>query len=161
MNIHGIVAVSGKPGLWKALAQNKTGFILESLDDSKTKLVVNTATAKLAALEEITIFGNDDDIKLVDVLEKMKSAGEVPDTKADGKVLRKYFYEVAPDHDESRVYGSDIKKVITWYGILKDFPGFNENAEQTAAEAPVETPAAEEPIKTKAEPKAKKAAAKK
>jgi len=35
MNLKGLVAVSGKPGLWKALAQNKTGFILESLDAQK------------------------------------------------------------------------------------------------------------------------------
>lgn len=126
MNLHGIVAVSGKPGLWKALAQNKTGFILESLDAQKTKLVVNISTAKLAALDEITIFGQDDDIKLTDVFERMKTASTPPDVKADGKKLREYFYEVAPDHDEERVYSSDIKKVIGWYNILKDRPEFNE-----------------------------------
>jgi len=67
MNLLGIVAVSGKPGLWKALAQNKTGYILESLDAHKTKLVANLSTAKIAALHEITLFGVDDDIKLIDV----------------------------------------------------------------------------------------------
>ena len=51
MNLLGIVAVSGKPGLWRALAQNKTGYILESLDAQKTRLVANLSTAKLAALE--------------------------------------------------------------------------------------------------------------
>ncbi|RYD73146.1 MAG: DUF1684 domain-containing protein [Sphingobacteriales bacterium] len=69
MNLYGIVAVSGKPGLWKALAQNKTGFILESLDEQKLKLVANLSTAKLAALDEITIFGLDEDIKLKDIFE--------------------------------------------------------------------------------------------
>jgi hypothetical protein len=64
MNLQGIVAVSGKPGLWKALTQNKTGFILESLDEKKTKLVANISTAKLASLDEITIFGDDEDIRL-------------------------------------------------------------------------------------------------
>ncbi|QQL51339.1 DUF5606 family protein [Mucilaginibacter ginkgonis] len=167
MNIHGIVAVSGKPGLWRAIAQNKTGFVLESLDAAKTKLVVNTATAKLAALDEITIFGNEDDIKLTDVLEKMKSTTDIPDPKADGNKLRAYFYEVAPDHDESRVYSSDIKKVISWFGILKDHPGFNEAANDdapVAAEEPaVEIPAEKiaEPAAAEAKPKAKKAAAKK
>ncbi len=68
MNLQGVVAVSGKPGLWRALAQNKTGYILESLDAQKTKLVANISTAKLASLHEITIFVLDDDIKLVDVL---------------------------------------------------------------------------------------------
>jgi hypothetical protein len=139
MNLHGIVAVSGKPGLWKALVQNKTGFILESLDAQKTKLVVNVSTAKLAALDEITIFGTDEDIKLTDVLETMKaSATEAPDAKADGKKLREYFFEIAPDHDEQRVYSSDIKKVLTWFHLLKERPEFNE-----APAAPAE-PAEEE-----------------
>lgn len=80
MNLQGIVAVSGKPGLWKALAQNKNGYVLESLDAQKTKLVANLSTAKLAALSEITIFGVDDDIKLTDVFEQMKSAASIPDT---------------------------------------------------------------------------------
>lgn len=142
MNLHGIVAVSGKPGLWKALAQNKTGFILESLDAQKTKLVANLATAKLAALDEITIFGADEDIKLTDVLEAMKTAAAPPDVKADGKKLREYFREVAPDHDEERVYSSDIKKVITWFNILKDRPEFTE--ETTAAPAEEAAPATEE-----------------
>src|ERR1700749_3969617 len=121
MNLSAIVSVSGKPGLWKALVQNKTGFVLESLDAQKTKLVVNVSTAKLAALDEITIFGTDEDIKLTDVLNTMKaSATEVPDAKADGKKLREYFYEIAPDHDEQRVYSSDIKKVLTWFHLLKE-----------------------------------------
>jgi hypothetical protein len=96
MNLQGIVAVSGKPGLWKALAQNKTGFVLESLDEKKTKLVANISTAKLASLDEITIFGEDDDIRLKDVFERMIAAGNVPDAKADGNKLRVYFREVAP-----------------------------------------------------------------
>src|SRR5476651_2221338 len=140
MNLSGIVSVSGKPGLWKALAQNKTGFILESLDEQKTKLVTNLSTAKLAALDEITIFGYDDDIKLTDVFEKMKAAKNVPDAKDDGKVLRAFFKEVAPDHDEEKVYASDMKKVISWYAILKDMPLFSEEpptAEAAEGEKPV------------------------
>lgn len=180
MNLQGIVAVSGKPGLWRALAQNKTGYILESLDAQKTKLVANLSTAKLAALNEITIFGIDDDIKLTDVFERMKTASGVPDAKIDGKKMREFFREVAPDHDEEKVYASDMKKVLTWYQIIKDLPLFNEEepgvpveevtpvAEETAPvveETPV--PVVEEAAKSveaeisTAKPKAKKAAAKK
>ena len=165
MNLLGIVAVSGKPGLWKALAQNKTGYILESLDEHKTKLVANLSTAKIAALHEITLFGQEDDIKLIDVFERMKSAKNVPDAKADGKKLREFFREVAPDHDEEKVYASDMKKVINWYQLLKDLPLFTEN--EPAAPVAEEAPAAEEPVivaeteKAPAKPKAKKAPAKK
>jgi hypothetical protein len=136
MNLQGIVAVSGKPGLWKALSQNKTGFILESLDAQKTKLVANLSTAKLAALDEITIFGLDNDIRLTDVLAKMKAAANVPDAKVDGKKLREFFFEIAPDHDEEKVYASDMKKIVSWFHILKELPLFNEvvSAEVPATE---------------------------
>ena len=173
MNLLGIVAVSGKPGLWKALAQNKTGYILESLDEHKTKLVANVSTAKIAGLHEITLFGMDGDIKLTDVFARMKSAATMPDAKADGKKLREFFREVAPDHDEEKVYASDMKKVIVWYQILKNIPLFNEEepVAPVAEEAPiadepvklVETPviAAEETVAAKPKAKAKKGAAKK
>jgi len=177
MNLQGIVAVSGKPGLWKALAQNKSGYVLESLDDQKVKMVANIATAKIAALNEITLFGLDEDIRLTEVLERMKNSANVPDAKADGKKLREFFREVAPDHDEEKVYASDMKKVVSWFQVLKDLPLFSEDepgvapvTDETAVE---EKPAAEEPLKkTKttgkeagneapAKPKAKKAVAKK
>ena len=144
MNLQGIVSVSGKPGLWRALAQNKTGYILESLDAQKTKLVANLTTAKIAALNEITIFGLEDDIRLTDIFERMKNVGGIPDVKADGKKLRDFFREVSPDHDEEKVYSSDIKKVISWFQTIKDLPLFNEEAPGAPApeEAPVEEPAA-------------------
>lgn len=166
MNLQGIVAVSGKPGLWRALAQNKTGYILESLDAQKTKLVANLSTAKLAALHEITIFGLEDDIKLIDVFERMKASSDVPDNKADGKKLRAFFREVSPDHDEEKVYASDMKKIINWFQILKDLPLFNEADPATVAPVaeevakPVESVAKAEET-APAKPKARKAAAKK
>ena len=143
MNLRGIVAVSGKPGLWKALAQNKTGFILESLDANKTKLVANLSTAKIAALDEITIFGDYEDIRLIDVFGRMKDAKSVPDAKADGKVLRGFFREVAPGHDEEKVYASDMKKIISWYHIMKDMPLFIEPEPTEAAPVAEPEPAVE------------------
>lgn len=128
MNLRGIVSLSGRPGLFKALAQNRSGFILESLDEAKNKVVTN-ATSKLATLEDITVFGEDDDITLVSILEKMKAEAAnkpVPEAKADGKVLRAYFTEIVPNHDPERVYTSDIKKIITWYSILSQLPLWNE-----------------------------------
>jgi hypothetical protein len=148
MNLSGIVAVSGKPGLWKALVQNKNGFVLESLDAQKTKLIANLSTAKLAALDEITIFGDDEDIKLTDVFERIKTAKNIPDAKADGKALRDFFRQVAPSHDEEKVYASDMKKIVNWYHILKDMPLFNEEAKAPNAEQPA--------IKAVEKPKEKK-----
>ena len=142
MNLKGLVAVSGKPGLYKIIGQNKSGFVLESLDEQKLKLIVNLTTAKLASLEDITIFGDEEDLKLMDIFENMKSSTSIPEAKADGTTLRKYFREVAPGHDEERVYASDMKKIILWFNIIKELPVFEESsvaqqAENIQAEAEV------------------------
>ena len=57
MNLRGLVSVTGKPGLFKLIGQNKGGFILETLDKAKIKSVVNLSTTKMATLEDITIYG--------------------------------------------------------------------------------------------------------
>ncbi|HUH33589.1 MAG TPA: DUF5606 domain-containing protein [Daejeonella sp.] len=165
MNLRGLVSVSGKPGLFKLIGQNKSGFILESLDGQKTKTVVNMSTSKMATLEDITVFGDDDDLKLVDIFEKIKSSEKVPDVKtADGTALRNFFREVAPGHDEDRVYASDMKKILNWYSVIKELPLFTEEAPEPLAEgsAIAETPGAvkkaEHAVSEK--PKATKAPAK-
>lgn len=165
MNLRGLVSVSGKPGLFKLIGQNKSGFILETLDELKNKIVVNMSTAKMATLEDITVFGNDEDLKLSDILGKMKEGAAAPDPKtADGNALRTYFSDVAPTHDTDRVYSSDIKKIISWFNIIKELPIFEEEAPEplaeggvaAAAEAVVKKP---EPV-TKEKPKATKAVGK-
>ncbi|MFA5245437.1 MAG: DUF5606 domain-containing protein [Pedobacter sp.] len=168
MNLRGLVSVSGKPGLYKLIGQNKSGFILESLDELKNKIVVNVSTAKMASLEDITIFGDAADIKLSDIFLKMRDANSIPDAKvADGKALRAFFLEVAPDHDQERVYASDMKKIISWFNLIKDLPLFAEEAPESLTEtgAPaIAEPAAKkkpEPVsKAKEKPKATKAPAK-
>jgi len=129
MNLRGIVAVSGRPGLFKLVGQNKAGYVLEGLDAQKVKIVTNIATTKLASLEDITIYGEDEDLKLIDVLANLAAVeGQVPDAKADAGVLKKLFLEVAPSHDQEKVYASDMKKIVTWYHLLKDLPLFSEDA---------------------------------
>lgn len=166
MNLRGLVSVSGKPGLFKLIGQNKSGFILETLDEQKTKILVNASTAKMASLEDITVFGEAGDIKLSDIFLKMKESKSIPDAKAsDGNTLRTFFMEVAADHDQERVYASDMKKIIGWYGIIKDLPLFEEAALDPIAEGS-STLASEttqvkkpEPV-LKEKPKASKAAGK-
>jgi flagellar hook-length control protein FliK len=135
MNLRGIVAVSGRPGLFKLVGQNKAGYVLESLDAQKAKIVANVSNTKLASLEDITVYGQEDDLKLVDVLTNIAAAkGEVPDSKADVATLKAFFEEVAPKHDEEKVYTSDMKKIVSWYHLLKDMPLFSEEALPTSEE---------------------------
>jgi len=133
MNLRGIVAVSGRPGLFKLVGQNKAGYVLEGLDAHKVKIVTSISNTKLASLEDITIYGEDEDLKLVDVLANLAALkSEVPDAKADPAVLKTLFLEVAPAHDQEKVYTSDMKKIVTWFHLLKDLPLFSEAAPGTA-----------------------------
>lgn len=134
MNLRGLVSVTGKSGLYKLIGQNKGGFVIETLDASKLKSVVNLSTTKMATLEDITIYGEEEEIRLVEVFERIKAnGGQMPETKADGNTLREFLREVAPNHDEDRVYTSDIKKIISWYNIIKDLPLFEEDAPEPLA----------------------------
>ncbi len=134
MNLRGIVAVSGRPGLFKLIGQNKAGYVLEGLDAQKLKIVANVSTTKLASLEDITIYGEENEIKLLDVLAKIADHNNVPDAKADVSALKAFFEEVAPDYDKEKVYTSDMKKILVWYSLLKDLPLFTEAAPGTEEE---------------------------
>lgn len=153
MNLRGIVAVSGRPGLFKLVGQNKAGYVLESLDAQKLKIVANISTTKLASLEDITVYGEDEDLKLIDVLANIDAKkASAPDAKVDENALRKFFLEVAPNHDQEKVYASDMKKILTWYHLLKDMPLFKEAAPGTEEAAKADDKLE---VKPKAAPKAK------
>lgn len=158
MNLRGIVAVSGRPGLFKLVGQNKVGYILESLDAQKLKVVANLSTTKLASLEDITVYGLEDELKLADIFANITAKGSTPDTKADTATLRNYFNEVAKGHDDEKVYASDMKKIIGWYNLLKDLPLFTEAAPDAIAEQ--DTKIVEEKVEKKPKAAAKPASAK-
>ena len=115
-----ILTISGKPGLFKMMAQTRTGVIALSLIDQK-KVVTNMGQ-QINVLSEIRVFGLKDEMSLEDIfemmyrLEKGKAARVKP--KASKEELESYFFEVFQDYDEERVYGSDIKKIIQWYNLL-------------------------------------------
>jgi hypothetical protein len=159
MNLRGIVSVSGRPGLFKLVGQNKAGYVLESLDAQKLKIVANISNTKLASLEDITIYGEEEELKLTDVLANISAKSEVPDAKADGSTLKAFFLDVAPGHDQEKVYASDMKKILTWYHLIKELPLFTEAAPGAAEEAVKSDDKLEVKAKTAA-PKAKPSNAK-
>lgn len=128
MNLSGVVAVSGKSGLFKVLGQNKAGFLLQGLEGEGIKVMVST-NARLAALDETTVYGIGEDLMLKNILLEMQSkAGilSIPEPKAGSEVLRNFFSEICPEHDPEKVYPSDLKKIVSWYRIIENLPLFNE-----------------------------------
>ncbi len=119
MNLTGIIAISGKPGLYKVLAQGKNNIIVESLEDKKR--VPAYASDRISALDDISIYTYDDDKPLkeifISIFEKEKGK-ETISHKEDQNKLKAYLIEVLPNFDQERVYASDIKKIFQWYNLL-------------------------------------------
>jgi len=120
MDLSKIVAISGKSGLGKVISQGRNCIIVESLIDGKRFPAY--ATQKISILEEIAIFtvGEEKPLKEVFKLIFDKQGNEIiPDSKINNnEELKKYFEEILPEYDKTRVYVSDIKKVFLWYNIL-------------------------------------------
>ena len=122
MELKEIASVSGKGGLFKILKPAKGGVILESLDEAKSKLVVG-ASQRLSVLSEISMYTTTKEgtVLLQEVLQKInkqigKELGVTPES--DNGQLKAFLKSVLPEFDEDRVYVSDIKKLVKWYGIL-------------------------------------------
>lgn len=117
-----ILAISGKPGLYRLISRGKANLIVESLDDKKKRMPA-FASDRVTSLADIAMYTDDEDIALWQVL---KNLGEKENSKesainikkASSTELREYFGEVLPTFDRDRVHDSDIKKLIQWYNIL-------------------------------------------
>jgi hypothetical protein len=122
MTLAEIATITGKGGLFRVVAPTKSGVILESLDEAKTKMVA-TPSHKLSLLNEISIYTTTKEgtTPLVDVLKKIqKEFGDDPgvDPNSDASELKSFMKAILPDYDDERVYVSDIKKLVKWYEII-------------------------------------------
>ena len=61
MDLTGIISISGKPGLYKVVAQSPKSIIVENLADGKKTPAF--ASHKISALEDITMYTKDGDDK--------------------------------------------------------------------------------------------------
>ncbi|MFN7495497.1 MAG: DUF5606 domain-containing protein [Cyclobacteriaceae bacterium] len=122
MELKDIASVSGKGGLFKIIKPGKTGVILESLDDAKTKLVVG-GNQRMSLLSEISIYTTTkegtESLETVLIAIKNKYGNELSVTpESDAAPLRAFLKSVLPTFDEDRVYVSDMKKLVKWYLLL-------------------------------------------
>ena len=142
-----IANVAGYSGLYRILKPGRAGVIVESLDDKKTKTMMGP-TARVSVLNDISIYVDDDSdeqsIALGNVLQTIneKYGDTLPiDAKGSNNQLGEFMVSVVPNYDRERVRPTDIKKLISWYGILRQFAP--DVFEAAAGETTTET--AEEP----------------
>lgn len=161
MALEQILSVSGKPGLYRLVGQMKNGIIVEGISDGKRFPV--HGSAKVSALEEISIYTSEEEVPLNDVFKTIfeKEGGKsCVDHKSDQAEVKKYFESILPNYDKERVYISDMIKVVKWYNTLIEHKAYDPaTVEETEA---AETAAAgeEKPKKTAAKKAPKKAAPK-
>jgi len=115
-----ILAIAGKPGLFRLVSKGKNMFIVESLLTNKRMPAY--AHDKIISLADISIYTTEGDVPLAQVLQAVcdKAEAKTVDVKAlgDDQAIRDYFAEVLPAFDRDRVYTTDIKKLFSWYNIL-------------------------------------------
>jgi len=134
MDLKDIMSITGKPGLYRNIAQSKTGVIVESLIDGKRFQVF--ASDKVSSMGEISIYTENEEIPLREVfrlIQEKESEHPVPDPKKDDKSLVDFFTAIVPQYDRERFYVSHMRKAIGWYLLLteKGVTDFSEPVEET------------------------------
>ena len=147
-----LVSVTGLPGLFELLSSKADGGVVKSLEDKSTKFV-STRVHQFSHLESIEVFTTTENVNLVDVFTAMAASTEAMPAEGDAAAIKKYFEKVYPTMDFDRVYASDMKKMVKWFGILKA-----NDVEIKLSELPEGDTAATETVKAKPAANTKSAA---
>ena len=171
MVIQEIIAIAGKPGLYRILITNRANLVVESMLDKKRVSI--PGTSRISSLADITMYTTGEDALLMDILNLMSekaAKSELPAAKSDPQAVREFIDAIVPNLDHERVYNSDLKKLVQWFSTLRKndaFPLTSEVAKDEAAEEVAEEATEEGQDKKSAAKKpqlktaAKKAVAKK
>ena len=97
-------------------------------------------TSKITSLADISIYTDDEEVKLQDVFLSMKEVlgdADAPSSKSSADELKALFEKALPAYDRDRFYVSHMKKVVDWYNNLKkyaslDFVNPEEETEEVA-----------------------------
>ena len=117
-----ILAISGKPGLYKLVSCASNSLIVEALDETHKRMPA-FGTDRITSLADIAMFTETEDVPLMKVLASIRDLEKGKESsvnfkKATPKELHDYFSKVLPEWDQDRVQNSHIKKLIQWYDIL-------------------------------------------
>lgn len=117
-----ILSVSGKPGLFRLVSRTKNSLIVEALDPKNKRRMPVYASDRVISLGDISIFTNEEDVPLYEVLENLsalKGTAEVDlASLKDDAAYSALMAEILPSYDRERVYITDIKKLVKWYNLL-------------------------------------------
>lgn len=132
-----VLAISGKPGLYRLVSRGNHNLIVETIDAQKKRFPAFSAD-KVISLADIAMYTDEKEVPLRQVLNNIKEkeggkATSIDYRKASKDELYAYLCEVLPNCDRDRIYPTDIKKLIQWYNILVEngLDDFDETLKET------------------------------
>ena len=138
-----ILAISGKPGLYRLVNRGNRSLIVETLDAQKKRMPA-FGTDKIISLADIAMYTDEEEVPLRQVLKNIYDmeggkATALDYRKATTAELADFMAKALPNYDRDHVYPSDMKKLVQWYNILvengvTDFEEKQQEAEAQEAE---------------------------
>ena len=132
-----LISVTGLPGLFELVGSKSDGAIVRNLEDKTTKFV-SSRIHNFSHLESIEVYTIRENVNLIEVFKAMEASNETMPNEKDAKAVKAYMEKIYGDIDFERVYASDMKKMIKWFGILKSNNvelKLTEQEEETTSEA--------------------------
>ncbi len=118
-----ILAISGKPGLYRLISQGRGMLIVETVSTDKKRLPAG-ARDRVTSLNDVSMYTDDGgDKPLMEIFQTIANneggkATAIDYKKATKAELADFMASALPNYDRDRVHDSDIKKLIQWYNIL-------------------------------------------
>jgi hypothetical protein len=135
-----LIAVSGLPGLFELMTSKSDGAIAKSLENDTTQFISSRAH-QFSHLESIEVFTTRENVFLAEVFIAMGKSKEALPNEKEPKSVEAYFKKTYPNMDFTRVYPSDMKKMIKWFAQLQkhkvepSLPEADDEAEAEEAKA--------------------------
>ena len=120
------MSVSGQHGLYRYVAQARSGAIGEDLATGQRK--VFSTSSRISTLADIAIYTSEGEMKLDEVflaLKKVLGDAEAPSAKASDQELTDLFRKAIPNYDADRFYPSHMRKVVFWYDQIAKYASFD------------------------------------
>ena len=131
-----VLAISGQSGLYLYISSTRNGAVVEALADKKRSSF--GMSTKMTSLADISIYTDDEEVKLQQVFLNMKEVlgdADAPSAKSSADELKALFEKALPAYDRDRFYVSHMKKVVEWYNALKKYASFDFTDPEAEAEA--------------------------
>ena len=116
-----ILAISGKPGLYKLVSRGNRTLIVETLDNAHRRFPAGMQD-RVTSLGDVSMYTDSEDVNLMQVFQNLynaeQGATQVSHKEASESQLIEIMDKALPNWVRDRVHFSDIRKLIQWYNIL-------------------------------------------